>query len=134
MLKTWSWIFAVAFLLIGVLGFVPGITTDNGHLFGVFEVDGMHNTAHLITGLIALSVALASERARQLYFRIFGWAYLATTVIGFIQGDTVLGLIGANLADHFLHLVIAVISLWIGYGVTKRPTALSSEGEKSPRV
>ncbi|MCI0619585.1 DUF4383 domain-containing protein [Candidatus Wolfebacteria bacterium] len=120
MLKTWAWIFAAVFILIGILGFVPGITTAEGNLLGVFEVDTMHNIAHMVTGLVALFVALGSERARRLFFQIFGWLYLLTTIIGFIQGDTVLGIIGANMADHFLHLVIAIVSLWLGYGGRKR--------------
>jgi hypothetical protein len=119
MLKTWSWIFAAVFLLIGILGFVPGITS-NGHLLGIFEVDTVHNTAHLITGLVALLVAFKGPRAQRLFFQIFGWLYLLTTIIGFVQGDTVLGLIAANVADHFLHLVIAIVSLWLGYGGRKK--------------
>ena len=57
-LRLLSWVF----LLIGVLGFVPGITT-NGHLLGIFEVDTVHNVIHLTSGLLGLIFAGKSARA-----------------------------------------------------------------------
>jgi hypothetical protein len=134
MLKTWAWIFAIVFILIGILGFVPGITTADGHLLGVFEVDTMHNIAHLITGLVALFVAFGSGRSQRLFFQIFGWLYLATTLIGFVQGDTVLGLISANMADHFLHLAITIVSLWLGYGRRTRAETFSPAPPRQPQM
>ena len=116
MLKTWAWIFAVAFIVIGILGFVPGITTADGHLLGIFEVDPLHNIIHLLSGLVALFVVFGSAAAQQMYFKVFGIVYLLVTIIGFVQGDTVLGLINTNMADHILHLLIAIVSLWLGFG------------------
>jgi len=33
---------ACVFLTVGLLGFVPGVTTEDGSLFGVFAVSGVH--------------------------------------------------------------------------------------------
>jgi hypothetical protein len=58
----------LAFLLVGVLGFVPGITGHYdrlalaGHesgaaLLGVFEVSILHNGVHLLFGIAGLALA-----------------------------------------------------------------------------
>ena len=71
MLRKMATIFGVVFLIVGVLGFVPG-TTENGHLLGIFHVNPAHNVVHILSGLAALLAARASEHAAQNYFRIFG--------------------------------------------------------------
>lgn len=116
--QKWAWTFGIVFLLVGILGFIPGITTADGHLLGIFHVDMAHNVVHLLSGLIALWAAAASMNAARNYFRIFGIIYALVAILGFIQGgDTVLGLIAGNMADNFLHLVIAALALWIGFGM-----------------
>lgn len=107
--KYFGWVL----VLVGVLGFVPGITTDN-HLLGIFEVDVLHNIIHLATGIIALLMA-GSEASSVLFFKIFGVVYALVTIVGFAQGDSVLGIFGVNLADNLLHLVIALLALKLGF-------------------
>ena len=114
MIRKIAWVFALVFLLVGALGFVPGVTED-GMLLGIFEVDMVHNLVHLATGLVAALVALASDKYSRLFFQVFGVVYAAVAVIGFVQGDTVLGLIHANMADHILHVAIAAVSLYVGF-------------------
>jgi hypothetical protein len=106
-------LFGVVFILIGILGFVPGITS-NGHLLGIFEVDALHNIIHLATGLIALWAACSLAHAR-LFFKIFGVVYALVTVLGFTMDGDVLGLIHTNGADNVLHLVIALVALYAGF-------------------
>lgn len=103
--------FGVVMLAVGVLGFVPGVTS-NGHLLGIFEVDMLHNVIHLLTGVLALMFASSAPKT---FFKVFGVVYLVVTVAGFVQGSTVLGLIGVNMADNLLHLVIAVLALMVGF-------------------
>src|SRR3954447_676506 len=66
---------AIVFLLVGVLGFIPGITTDYstmsfaGHdsqakLFGLFQVSVLHNIVHLLFGAVGIAMARTVERAR----------------------------------------------------------------------
>lgn len=114
-MQTLAWAFAAVFLGVGVLGFVPGITT-NGHLLGIFRVDGLHNLIHLASGLAALLAAWGMWSSR-LYFQIFGAVYAVVAVVGFVQGDTVLGLIATNTMDHLLHLVLAGALLYVGFGM-----------------
>lgn len=107
-------LFGIVFVLIGVLGFVPGITSD-GQLLGIFEVNTLHNIIHLATGLIAFW-AMASVANARLFFKIFGLVYALVTILGFTMGGDVLGLIHANMADNLLHLVIAAVALYAGFG------------------
>lgn len=118
MLKKVALVFGVVFTLVGVLGFVPGITNDEGLLLGIFQVDGLHNVIHLLSGLAGLA-ASSTESYSQLYLRVFGAVYAAVTIVGFVQGDTVLGLIEVNAADNLLHLVLTVGLLGAGFGLKR---------------
>lgn len=110
-------IFGIVFLLIGVLGFVPGVTYD-GMLLGIFQVDMVHNLIHILTGLVALGAAYTSEKNGKLFFQVFGVIYALVAVLGLVMGgDMVLGLFHANMADHILHVVVAAVALYVGFGM-----------------
>lgn len=132
MMKTWAWVLAVVFLAVGVLGFVPAIA-PNGFLLGIFEVDGLHNVIHLVSGLAFLWAALADEKTGRMVFKVFGVIYAIVAVVGLVQGDTVLGLFGTNLADHLLHVVLAVVILYIGFGM-KEKHAMAGSGASTPSM
>lgn len=121
MLSKLSVVFGVAFLGIGILGFVPGVTNDQDLLLGIFQISTIHNIVHILSGIAALLAAKSDDYA-QLYFRIFGSVYALVAVVGFVQGDTVLGLFDVNMADNWLHVVLAVAILGVGFGVPKHTT------------
>ncbi len=126
MLKKMANVFGWVLLILGVLGFVPGITTD-GHLLGIFDVNTLHNLVHLISGLAALYLASKGEAQAQLFFKVFGVIYGLVAVLGFFGGDAmVLGLISNNAADTWLHVVIAVVALWLGFGPKKEGSMQSA--------
>lgn len=120
-----AWVFAIVFIAVGILGFVPGITSS-GHLLGIFEVDMVHNIIHLLSGIVAALAAMSSAAHARLYFKVFGVVYALVAVIGLVQGSTVLGLIGVNMADNLLHIVIAVAALAIGFMGGREPAPVSS--------
>ena len=123
MVKTAAILFGVVFLLIGILGFVPSITKDE-MLLGIFHVNLLHNVVHLASGAIALLCGMASFGASRTYFRSFGIVYALVAVLGFYYGDQpLLGLIANNSADTWLHVVIAVVSLYLGFGASGDTTA-----------
>ena len=130
MLKKAALAFGIVLTLVGILGFIPALTTTNNDgmklLLGLFMVGTVHNIIHLASGVAALALSRTGESAR-LYFRIFGVVYALVTVVGFIQGDTVLGLIDVNLADNLLHLVIALSALYLGF---KLPVVDEARGGK----
>jgi hypothetical protein len=116
MLKTLAVIFGVVFLLIGILGFVPSMAPDQ-MLLGIFHVNAAHNAVHLLTGAVALFCGMASVAASKTFFRIFGVVYGLVAILGFVVGDgMLLGLISNNVADTWLHVAIAVVSLILGFG------------------
>lgn len=117
MLQKLSMIFGVVFLLIGVLGFVPGITSDE-YLLGIFHVNAAHNIIHLVSGAVALWAGFTSRQAAKMYFQIFGVIYALVTIWGFFTGEgALLGLVANNTADVVLHLVIAAVALYAGFGM-----------------
>lgn len=124
MAKTMAVLFGVVFLVVGVLGFVPGVTKDQ-MLLGIFHVNPAHNAVHLLSGVVALFCGMNSVAASRTYFKIFGLVYAAVAVMGFLNpGDTMLlGLISNNMADTWLHVAIAAVSLLLGFMPASAETA-----------
>ena len=122
MLKNLAYAVGAVFVLVGVLGFIPSFTPD-GKLLGLFEVSPLHNIIHLLSGVAAFAMAMMGEKNTKLYFQVFGVVYALVTVVGFIQGSTVLGLIGVNMADNMLHLLLAVVLLYAGFGMNAKTEA-----------
>ncbi len=120
-LKNLSILFGVVFLAVGVLGFVPGITNDEDLLLGIFQVSALHNVIHILSGSAAL-LAASDDKYAQLYFRVFGAVYAVVALVGWIQSDTVLGLIDVNTADNLLHTVLAIAILGVGFAVKPSST------------
>lgn len=103
-------VLGIVFVVIGLLGFV------SDPLLGVFEVDGVHNSIHLLAGLLALGAVGMGKSMMQLYARVFGVVYGAIGLVGFLMGgDMILGVFQANMADHLLHLVLAAVLLYVGF-------------------
>ncbi len=100
----------------GVLGFFFGGSNFDtggavrGEEFIVFEVNGWHNIVHIATGLALLLAAVARGTAKAVALT-FAVVYIAVTIIGFLDGDDVLGVIPVNAADNFLHAAIAAVGL-----------------------
>lgn len=110
--KAAKW-FGWVILLVGILGFIPGITTSNGLLLGIFQVDPMHNFVHILTGLIAL-FCVGSITASKTFFKIFGIVYGIITILGFVGGGMILGMM-MNTADNILHIIITLYALYYGF-------------------
>ena len=123
MLMRYAKIFGWAFIGAGVLGFIPGITTADGHLLGIFHVNAAHNVVHLLSGGVALWAGYQSENTSRMYFRIFGVVYALVALLGMFTGrEAIFGLIANNMADVVLHLAIAVAALWLGFWVHRTGT------------
>ncbi|HTT00547.1 MAG TPA: DUF4383 domain-containing protein [Steroidobacteraceae bacterium] len=124
MLKQAAVLFGIVFLAVGILGFVPGIT-NNQMLLGIFHVNAMHNVVHLISGAVALWAGLTSAGYARTYFRVFGIVYGLVALLGFYVGNgLLLGLISNNAADTWLHVLIAVVALVLGFAVKEASPAV----------
>jgi len=118
-------IIGAAFLVVGVLGFIPGVTTHHdqlqwlGHhsgarLFGVFAVSGLHNLIHMAFGVAGLAMARTYAMARA-YFLIGGLVYLGLWVYGLvIDHGSSSNFVPVNNADNWLHFGLGVGMVILG--------------------
>jgi hypothetical protein len=126
------------FLLVGILGFVPGITTGYdtmtmaGHhseamLLGVFNVSILHNIVHLAFGVAGLLMARSFAGART-YLIGGGVIYLVLFVYGLvIDHASAANFVPVNSADNWLHLVLAIGMIGLGVALSR-----ANSGARSP--
>lgn len=124
----------VVFLLVGILGFVPGITTNYdtmtfaGHesgalLLGIFEVSILHNIVHLLFGVAGVAMARTVGAARS-YLIGGGIIYLVLWLYGLvIDKDSSANFVPVNSADDWLHFVLGIgmIALGVALGRARAP-------------
>ncbi|PVE73685.1 DUF4383 domain-containing protein [Microbacterium testaceum] len=117
-------IFGAVYLLVGLLGFavtggVGFISDQGGLLLGIFEVNPLHNVAHLLIGAALLVAGLANARAAKGVNTTVGAVYLLLGIVGFFLVGTAANILALNTADHFLHLASAVVLLGVGLGTER---------------
>ena len=117
--QTLALVFGIAFLGVGVLGFIPGITSDLGdikfagndspsELLGIFQVSILHNIVHLLFGIAGIAMSRTWESART-YLLGAGIIYLILFVYGlFVGSDDDANFVPVNNADDVLHLILGV--------------------------
>ena len=130
------------FLLVGVLGFIPGITTNYddmtfaGHesdakLLGIFEVSVLHNIVHLLFGVVGLWAARAAVTAGW-YLLIGGLVYAVLWLYGLlIDKESSANFVPLNTADDWLHFVLGLGM--IGLGVMGRQALRGSTSTATSR-
>jgi len=123
-------IVGVTFLVVGVLGFIPGITTNvdsmefvghdgNAKLLGIFEVSVLHNIVHLLFGVAGLVMSRTSAASRS-YLIGGGAIYLLLWLYGLlIDHDSEANFIPLNDADNWLHLVLGLGMILLGVVLSK---------------
>jgi hypothetical protein len=131
-LRTITALVGATFLVVGVLGFIPGITTNvdrmdfAGHespsqLFDVFQVSVLHNLVHVAFGVVGL-VAARTLTASRTYLLLGGIIYLALFVYGIaIDKDSGANFVPLDEADDWLHLGLGLGMVALGLIPTSRP-------------
>jgi len=120
------------FLAVGILGFIPGITSHYGdlsfagsgskaQLLGIFQVSVLHNIVHLLYGLAGLGMARTAETAR-LFLIGGGVVYLVLWLLGIVGGGD---WIPVDTADNWLHFVLGLGMVALGF-VTGRSVVRES--------
>ena len=128
MAKTVATILGVAFLLVGLLGFIaPGL--------GGFHLSLLHNLVHIISGAVALYIGLKGTLASaRLFCIIFGVVYGLLGLAGYLLGtdrqhtlpgvthggtdsnllQVIAGQLELAAMDHGLHVLLGIIFLIAG--------------------
>lgn len=117
--------FGIVFLLIGVLGFIPGATINYGQLYfagyaseaallGLFQVSVLHNVVHMLLGFAGLALARSHSSAR-LYLLGAGILYALLFIYGLlIPLDSDANFVPFNTWDNWLHVILAVVMILLG--------------------
>lgn len=124
-------IFGAVYLLVGLLGFaftggVGFVATKGGLLLGIFEVNPLHNVAHLLIGAALLIAGLTTAAAAKAVNITVGAVYLLLGIVGFFLVGTAANILALNTPDHFLHLVSAIVLLGVGLGAERTVRATSA--------
>lgn len=120
----------VVFLLVGVLGFIPGITSKYdtmmfaGHeseamLLGIFQVSILHNIVHLLYGIAGLAMARTVSGART-YLLGGGIIYAVLWIYGLVIGrESAANFVPLNDGDNWLHLFLAVVMIGLALALSR---------------
>jgi hypothetical protein len=119
--KTAAMVIGLVFVIVGALGFVsnPIVGAD-----GIFLTNAAHNWVHIGSGIVLL-IGAYSALGPSLALKIVGVIYGIVAVLGFVMGDMVFG-IAMNMADHWLHVVLAAVILYAGFGLPAGTTAAAT--------
>lgn len=71
-----AWGYAILFLGVYALDYVPGTMDANGKMWGLFSMTPMVDAGHLALGALAVIAALISARVARWYFWLLGVVYL----------------------------------------------------------
>ncbi|MCA1555382.1 MAG: DUF4383 domain-containing protein [Acidobacteria bacterium] len=126
MAKRVATIIGIAFLLVGVVGFVaPGV--------GGFHLSAAHNLIHLVSGALSLYFGLAGTLSgARLFCIVFGAVYGLLGVAGFLLGapgspsmpgmaaddhlfKVLPGTLELGTSDHLFHIVLGIVYLTAGF-------------------
>ncbi|GGO60471.1 membrane protein [Microbacterium nanhaiense] len=137
--------FGIVFLIVGIAGFVPGLTHSAEHLhaagadsdallLGVFQVSVLHNIVHLLFAVLGIALA-ARARASRYYLIVGGIVYLLVWVYGLIAvTNDDLNFLPVNHADNWLHLGLAVVMILLGLFVGRDRRAQGVRRDHGPAV
>jgi hypothetical protein len=134
--QTLAMLAGATFLLVGILGFIPGITTNysdmefagknsGAELLGIFQVSILHNLVHILFGIAGLALARTWDGART-YLIGGGVIYLVLWLYGlFVGPDDDANFVPLNTADDWLHFALGVGMIGLGFVTTRvRPATV----------
>lgn len=121
------------FVLVGILGFIPGITshysdmgfaghTSGAKLLGLFQVSILHNIVHLLFGVAGLAASRTASASRA-FLVGGGIIYLVLWIYGLVVGqNSSANFVPLNGADNWLHLLLGIAMIGLGLALSRRTT------------
>jgi hypothetical protein len=117
-----AWGYALLFLGVYSLDYVPGIMDANGKMFGLFSMTPLVDLGHLALGALAVICALISKKAARLYFWMLGVVYAVDVVTYvFTHLHTISPM--TNFLVNLPHTIIFISALVIAAKVDKGPNS-----------
>ena len=136
MIRTFALVFGIIYVLVGVLGFIPGLNQHHadmpaiavdsfyGRLLGLFPVNILHNVVHLIIGAWGI-LSSRSVDASRLFGKALAIIYGLLAVLGLISAtNTMFGLVPIFGHDVWLHALSALVAAYFGF--------VAREGDGAP--
>jgi hypothetical protein len=124
--QTAALVIGAVFALVGILGFIPGITSNysalgfagagsQAALLGIFQVSVLHNIVHLLFGVAGIAMSRNAAQSRN-YLIGGGAIYLVLWLYGLLTADnSAANFVPVNSADDWLHFVLGVAMLALGF-------------------
>jgi Domain of unknown function (DUF4383) len=124
--RTFARIYGIVFLIVGVVGFIPGLTPPHDHpdlavdlasgmALGLFPVNALHNLVHIAFGVWGL-IAARDFGATRIYARVVAVAYALLMLLGmFPATNTTFGLVPIYGHDVWLHALLAAVAAYFGF-------------------
>jgi hypothetical protein len=124
-LRDLALLISLAFLVVGIAGFIPGITTHYGDLrfagddsgaklLGVFQVSILHNLVHLLYGIVGFRLARTTPGARAFLIG-GGLVYLVLALYGVLTPrESGWNFVPLDRDDDLLHLGLGVAMFAFG--------------------
>ncbi len=127
MVRTFALIFGIIYLVVGVMGFIPGlvqpapvapdleVSEGFGRLLALFPINFLHNIVHLAIGLWGVR-SYRSESGAILFSRSIAILYGVLAILGLIPvTNTLFGLVPIYSHDVWLHALSALIAAYFGW-------------------
>lgn len=127
MIRKFALIFGIIYVLVGILGFVPGLTSHHadmppisidsfyGKIMGLFPVNILHNIVHLAIGAWGI-LASRSVSGARFFGKALAIIYGLLAILGLIPGaNTMFGLVPIYGHDVWLHALSALIAAYFGF-------------------
>lgn len=126
--RTFALLFGIAFLILGISGFIPALSSEPhpGHpplavdlyysqALGLFPANILHNIVRILFGIWGL-LSYKSLGASKGYAKGVAISYGVLTIAGFIPNlDTMFGLVPLFGNDIWLHALLAIIAAYFGW-------------------
>lgn len=127
MIRTFALIFGIVYMLVGILGFIPGLSQHHadmppisidsfyGKMLGLFPINVLHNVVHMAIGAWGI-LASRSVGASRLFGKGLAVIYGLLTILGLIPAtNTLFGLVPIYGHDIWLHALSALVAAYFGF-------------------